>query len=446
MAQQDKEETMSGFEEFDVDEDFDPFATESLDDLEDEEPDNEYSAPVIPDADKSVIPEQVQLPGSQRIKKLLRGMPAQQFRVLAAIRACKDSEKTLEEIIKEVDSEFQKTNSVFSTGRIVQLLERAGAIKQICQEQNEVCQTDDVDTDAQKSTQETSEENEEEINQAAKAQEVPSIDPGQEFVEIQRAKPSKFIATQDGIDAYEASIDIENMQNMLSKEPQYLPVYKRILTMCNIDGGRIVQEINAVIDPDPICAKPRRYATYFLHNLEDAGALRFADTWITTDYGKKALELGLLIESEQVSDDKAAEEAAASAKEKQLAKEAKFEAEKEERDKYYSQLEAEKQAEIAKAIEAGEPLQQEKPKHGSGGPLFAFPYTPAEDEETCEQSADDVQSDNPLNNDVNNIEHKDNADTTEVKNSGAADNHEQVSTGQTDAKEPVSAEQAEQGE
>ena len=387
---------MSEFEAFEVDEDFDPFAVESLDDLEEEEPDNEYSVPVIPDADKSIIPEHVELPAEERIRNLLKGMPAQHFRVLAAVKACAGKEKTLDEIIEEVDAEFSNVNSVFSTGRIVQLLERAGAIERIDPEDDE----EEIE-EPEEQTEEVLEDNEvngefeegEEYASPYSDDIYPIVDPGVEYVEVQRAKPSRFIATEAGIQAYEASIDIKNVQEFLSKEPQYLPIYKRILTMCNVEGGRLVQEINAVIDPDPICAEPRRFATYFLRNLEDEGAVRFDDTWKITDYGKKALDLGLLAESEQANNDKDAEEAASAAKEKQLAKEAKFEAEKAERDAYYAELEAKKQEEIQRAIEAGEPLPEEEPKNGSGGPRFAFPYTPPQDEIEEETDSEAITED-----------------------------------------------------
>lgn len=406
---------MSDLEVFEIDDEFDPLAEDSLEDLEEENPNDEYNVPKIPDAERSVVPAPVELPPAQRIEKLISGIPGQQFRILACIQACMDEPVELAHIIDTVDEKWQTTGSVYSTGRLVQLLEQAEAIERIEPEEeadegesgeavdnaaeaqaaaegSEVRETEAAeaaeDEDAAAPAEDAAlAENEQET--ADEEQQLPhrpldylEVDPGQEYLEVELARPCTFLATQAGRDAVQARTGMEHMQQLLDEEPQYLPVYKRILTMCNTAGGRMVQEINAVIDPDPLCAEPRRFSTYFLRKLEVVGAVKFQDAWCTTDYGKRALELGLLVEAEEAGN----LEAAAPAKEKQLAKEAQFEAEKAERERYAAELAAKQAEEAARAAEAGEALPQSKPKHGSGGPLFAFPYVPAEEPDESEET------------------------------------------------------------
>lgn len=381
---------MSNLEVFEIDDEFDPLAVDSLDDLEEEDPNDEYSVPVIPDADRSVIPEPVELSPAERIEHVLKGIPGQQFRILACVQACMGEPVELSQIIDAVDAEYPLNGSVYSTGRLVQLLEGAGAIDRIEPE-------DEPQAEAVEQLEATPEANAEPADAAAdddpeaEADSTPAkpldyleVDPGQEYVEVELARPCTFVATQAGIEAVEARSGMEHVQTMLEEEPQYIPVYKRLLTMCATPEGRLVQELNAVIDPDPICKEPRRFATYFLRRLELIGAVRFVDAWQTTDYGKKALELGLLADASEAGD----LSAAAPAKEKQLAKEAKFEAEKAERERYAAELEAKKAEEAALAAEAGEPLPQPERPHGSGGPCFAFPYNPPADDEPADAAID----------------------------------------------------------
>ncbi len=387
---------MSDLEVFEIDDEFDPLATDSLDDLEEDNPNDEYSVPVIPDAERSVVPAPVELSPAERIEHMLKGIPGQQFRILACVQACMGEPAQLSRIIEVVDAEYPTTGSVYGTGRLVQLLEAAGAIERIepqgmapgddelsqngsAEEQGEAAEGEEAAGDEGAGNGSSAED-----AAPAKPLEHPAVDPGQEYVEVELARPCTFAATQAGIDAVEARHGMERMEDLLAEEPQYLPVYKRLLTMCRTPQGRLVQEINAVIDPDPLCKEPRRFATYFLRKLELAGAIRFVDAWQTTDYGKKALELGILADADEAGDLGAAE----AAREKQLAKEAKFEAEKAERERYAAELAAKKAEEAARAVEAGEPLPQPERPHGSGGPLFAFPYTPpANDEDDAPESA-----------------------------------------------------------
>ena len=65
---------MSDVDVFVIDDDFDPLADLSLDDGERDDAEADYLPP-IPDADKSVVPPVVPLSATERIEKLLAGIP-----------------------------------------------------------------------------------------------------------------------------------------------------------------------------------------------------------------------------------------------------------------------------------------------------------------------------------------------------------------------------------
>ena len=343
---------MENEEAYEFEDEFDPLADGAFEDLEDEEPDNDYSAPVIPDAERSVIPEMVDLPASERIENLLKGIPGQQFRILSAVRACGEEPRPLAEIIEFVDDEFPRETSVYSTGRLVQLLERAGAIE---------CAR------------------EEPASPACKTASSPDADeaPGG-GAQVQRNAPALYSATRAGLEALAARTGMAQMEEFLQEEPRYIPVYKRILTMCTVEEGRLVQEVNAVVNKDPVCEDPRRYSTYFLRRLEGVGAIRYSDAWRTTDYGKRSLALGLLADAGEAGD----LSAAVDARRRQLAEKARFEEEKAQRERQAAEraeMEAAQEAmAAAQAAARGEEPAAPAPerKFGSGGPVFAFPYTP----------------------------------------------------------------------
>ena len=76
---------------------------------------------------------------------------------------------------------------------------------------------------------------------------------------------------------------------MLQEEPQYLPLYERIFSMCSREGGCPVKELDAAIDHDPLCVEPRRFCGYFLGKLERLGALEWNTVWTVSALGTQVM-------------------------------------------------------------------------------------------------------------------------------------------------------------
>ena len=111
---------MSDVDVFVIDDDFDPLADLSLDDGERDDAEADYLPP-LPDADKSVVPPVVPLSATERIEKLLAGIPGQQFRLLHAVEFCTEP-KTMDEAGAEFDSPYQNKSSVYGKEHLLLLL------------------------------------------------------------------------------------------------------------------------------------------------------------------------------------------------------------------------------------------------------------------------------------------------------------------------------------
>lgn len=269
-------------ESFVIDDDFDPLADIDLDEY-DQDGDADYLAP-IPDADKSVVPPRVDLPPEQRIEKLFAGMPGQLHRLLSAVDACREPH-TLEEAAAAVEAAFPQGASVFEPTQIVLLMERAGALERIEPEDDADAQ-DAADVESAAAAQAEGAEAAAAEWQDALAESTPGEG---DYVTVSPAAPATFVATEAGLAAYEARSGAKVVLNLVREKPEYLPIYQRILTMCNIDGGSAVAPLNKAVDSDPLLQEPRLFCTYFLNKLEGAGALVWRDAWKITQAGKDAL-------------------------------------------------------------------------------------------------------------------------------------------------------------
>lgn len=327
---------MKKMELFDVETEFDPLELGELDEFEGDEDgaQSDYVVPVIPDAEKSIVPEEVELPAPERIERLLKGIPGQQFRILSAVSACASEPRKMDEIAAAVEAQYPSEGSVYSSARIVQLLEAAGAIERVGAAGEEA---------------EEAPEAEEAIQEAGATAFESELVGEPNYVHVQRERPCSYVATEDGLAAVRERVSFERVRELVEEEPRYAPVYKRILEMCAAPGGRMIREINAVVDPDPLCQEPRRFSQFFLGRLEDVNAVRWDEMWMTTDFGRQALELGVLESAEACGDISAANEA----RKRELEKQAEFERQAAERAAFAAEKAA-REAEEAAALAAQE--------------------------------------------------------------------------------------------
>lgn len=261
---------MAEIEKYEIDDDFDPLEDIGFDDDLDEDGDpEEYQVP-IPDADKSVVPEEIPLSAEERIDKLLMGMPGQKHRILYAIQLCSTT-KTLEELSIELDEAFPTQVSVYDSTQIVKLLEKAGALSSSKIETLSDSGSDSIVDDSESG----------------------------DYLTVGTPPVFEYIATEEGLDAIEKHFGEHRLVEVLTEEKQYLPLYRRILEMTSAEGGCPTTALDEAIDPDPLCVEPKRFCGYFLDKLEKVGAVKWQNAWIATDTGTKILDSELFATEER---------------------------------------------------------------------------------------------------------------------------------------------------
>ena len=252
--------TIQNNESFVIDDDFDPLADIDLEEY-DQDGDADYLAP-IPDSDKSVVPPKVEAPAPERIEKLIAGMPGQLFRLLSAVDACREPQ-ALDDAATAVEQAHPQGVSVFDAAQIVLLMHRAGGLEKI---------EPDVAED-------------ERAGEGVCARETATAD----CIEVEPEVPATYVATEAGLAALDKYTGVHVIEDLVNDKPQYQPIYRRILTMCDVPGGVPVAQLNKAVDSDELLQEPRLFCTYFLNKLEGAGALEWWENWKITEAGKTAL-------------------------------------------------------------------------------------------------------------------------------------------------------------
>ena len=297
---------MEKIEVFELDDDFDPL--EELEFQAEEEQGYaggiEYQVPVIPDADRSIVPDPVVLPPAERIQKLIAGMPGQKFRVLSGIRVCSEP-KTLDQAAADLDVLYPQGASVYTSMRIIELLTEAGALEiqeleapagaeaNTDDSKHNEAPADDAMADVEAATPV---ENDIEAGADKRVDSISLDDLDLEFDEVEEAVPRTYLATEAGLKALEDMWSADAAKQVVVDSPRYLPVYYRILKMCAEPGGKTKNEVAAKVDNDPLLREPRLWCQYFLEKLREANALDWDDAWVITDIGRSLLASDLFDE------------------------------------------------------------------------------------------------------------------------------------------------------
>ena len=97
--------------------------------------------------------------------------------------------------------------------------------------------------------------------------------------------------TEAGTEALASDDPAGRIARLLDGEPEFLPVYKRVLTLADAPAGTTMGLMSVAVDTDPAVSENRRfYVQHFVESLERAGALVWRDgAWHTTEAGQAAL-------------------------------------------------------------------------------------------------------------------------------------------------------------
>lgn len=261
------EKETQNVEVFELDDDFDPLEDMGLD-LEEEAEDRDeeemdYQAP-IPDADRSQVPEPVELPPKERIQKLVDGIPGQKFRIYGLVQLLAEP-KTIPQATEELEADFPQRGNVYDAGLLMELLVDAGALRKF-----------------------KAEDDGEDVEPAEAAE--PAAEDDAEYLQVTKPVSVLYQATEVGLQMAENAVNVGVVCAMLKEEPQYLPIYERVLKLVSVEGGVEVDAVSEAVNDDELCQEPPRFAQYFLDRLERVDAVRWEDTWQITDLGTQALE------------------------------------------------------------------------------------------------------------------------------------------------------------
>jgi len=221
--------------------------------------------PVIEHAVKQDSEEYASKPAEERMRQLYSQLHAQRFILNGMIERAKEPATTAE--IEEAAEPLREQKfSIYSTANICHMLEVAGGFDRV--------------TEDGESAQDIHGE-----------PEIVVID-GEEYY-----KPADYVtvywkATDAALSVMDERDNPARIQQLFEKESEFLPVYKRVLSMAASDEGTTTALINEAVDDDPLVANPRRFfAQHFTESLERVDAIAWdGSAWRITARGQEALD------------------------------------------------------------------------------------------------------------------------------------------------------------
>ncbi|MDR3316121.1 MAG: hypothetical protein LBS98_06570 [Coriobacteriales bacterium] len=214
-----------------------------------------------PDEDEGEVLSEPQLSPEESIQKLLESLPAQRKVLLAIVDFCREERSPGE--VDEVTLELQKTNkSVYTPVLLRQMLEEAGALVY-----NEAVQPDE---------QEAGIEPEPEVEQV-EGEEI-------QYLVVAKRPEGTWLSTAAALTIVDAEDPALRLRELLGVEPEYFGIFTHILDFC-VEKPRTKQELNELVDDDPLLQQPRRYSGFFIDKLDGCSALAWKPGWQTTQIG-----------------------------------------------------------------------------------------------------------------------------------------------------------------
>jgi hypothetical protein len=253
-------------DEFDFDDEFDPLEDTGPDpEDEDYEESVDYiGAPELAQQRPTSVEVTDTRSAEVRIAELFTSM-APRRKVLLGILSFCQTPQSVAAVGTEVDRLQENNFSVYTAANLCALLEKAGAVRRV---------TGDGDDFAQVKVEPR----------------VVEID-GVEYLEPGTPPEAYWLNTDEGRAALEADKPLERLTELFATDAQYLPIYKRVLTLCAQEGGQTAKDLGTAVDSDPLVQKPRLYAPRFIDRLEKCDAVTWVKTWVTTDIGAEGLAM-----------------------------------------------------------------------------------------------------------------------------------------------------------
>ena len=213
---------------------------------------------------------------SERCAELFAQMKRQRHVLRGILDAC-DPARPLDEVRAQVAGLQERYRSIYTLENLLDLLEGAGAVERVTED------------GAPWSW------NEED------AEPVVVVIDGVEYLENPEPPAVLWRATEAGKEAAARGGALAEVEALFEREAVYLPIYKRVLTLC-ADGGSSMPALGAAVDNDPLVQKPRFYAARFVNNLEAVDAVVWDGAWVATETGREALQMLADVHDETTED------------------------------------------------------------------------------------------------------------------------------------------------
>lgn len=221
-------------------------------------PDEEDVLPYLGNPDENHLPETKadDRPAAVRIDELFARMKPRRKVLLGVLALCAEP-VDVATVHAKVDEMQAAQRSVFDGPALCALLERAGALEQVRDEE-----------------------------QGPRVVEVDGV----EYLEPAAEVAVRYRTTPAGMAAVEADRPMDRLHAAFEKEAVYKPIYLRILKACGEEGGKTAKQLGELVDRDPLLQKPRLWAAHFFNILGECDALSWDRTWQITELGWKAVE------------------------------------------------------------------------------------------------------------------------------------------------------------
>lgn len=256
-----------------IEPDFDDF--DPLIGPDEEEPDSSAFLPLPSNVEKPALAkssEDSARSPEERLSNLLEAMTPRRRVLMGILSHCLEPQAS--SAVEAKVGEMQKHDfSVFRSPSLCALLEQAGALQRVDVDGTPIC-TDEANPTT-------------------------VVVDGVEYLEVRKPPETFWLTTTPGQAALESDRPLERLKSLFNMDDKYLPIYKRILTLCMGDDGASTPSINDAVDHDPLVQKPRLYAPHFIDKLEQCDALLWKGSWHTTEVGRRGLEERATLETNQ---------------------------------------------------------------------------------------------------------------------------------------------------
>lgn len=226
------------------------------------EPDGMASPADVADAAEGQDP-------TEAIRSLLGRMAARREVLLGIIDFCREP-RAVADVEARVRELQARNASVYSAAALCAMLEEAGALVR--------------EAGGERITDERQ-----------FAPDVEVVD-GVEYLRPHRMPATAWRATEAGTRVLGEDDPLGRFRAMIEEDRVYMPIYLRILELCDRDGGASAKELGEAVDHEPLVQNPRLFAQHFVERLERCDALTWDGGWHVTDLGRGAREeLALMV-------------------------------------------------------------------------------------------------------------------------------------------------------